>query len=148
MTNDQAILFTLMASVLGLLLWGKWRYDLVAFAALVVGLILQVIPIDQAFSGFGHPAVIIIALVLIVSRALSQSGAIEMLTSRVIDSKRPLPLHIASMGFLGAVLSAFMNNVAALALLMPVDIQAANKANDHRLSPSCHFLSLLFLGVW
>ncbi|MFT6732372.1 MAG: di/tricarboxylate transporter [Polaribacter sp.] len=144
MTNDQAILFTLMASVLGLLLWGKWRYDLVAFAALVVGLILQVIPIDQAFSGFGHPAVIIIALVLIVSRALSQSGAIEMLTSRVIDSKRPLPLHIASMGFLGAVLSAFMNNVAALALLMPVDIQAANKAKR---SPALSLMPLSFATI-
>jgi len=144
MTNDQAILFSLMASVLGLLLWGKWRYDLVAFAALVVGLILQVIPVDQAFSGFGHPAVIIIALVLIVSRALSQSGAIEMLTSRVIDSKRPLPLHIASMGFLGAVLSAFMNNVAALALLMPVDIQAANKAKR---SPALSLMPLSFATI-
>lgn len=144
MTNDQAILFTLMASVLGLLLWGKWRYDLVAFAALVVGLILEVIPVDQAFSGFGHPAVIIIALVLIVSRALSQSGAIEMLTSRVIDSKRPLPLHIASMGFLGAVLSAFMNNVAALALLMPVDIQAANKAKR---SPALSLMPLSFATI-
>jgi len=144
MTNDQAILFALMASVLGMLLWGKWRYDLVAFAALVVGLILGVIPIDQAFSGFGHPAVIIIGLVLIVSRALSQSGAIEMLTSRVIDSNRPLPLHIASMGFLGAVLSAFMNNVAALALLMPVDIQAANKAKR---SPALSLMSLSFATI-
>jgi len=144
MTNDQAILFALMASVLGMLLWGKWRYDLVAFAALVVGLLLGVIPVEQAFSGFGHPAVIIIALVLIVSRALSQSGAIEMLTSRVIDSKRPLPLHIASMGFLGAVLSAFMNNVAALALLMPVDIQAANKAKR---SPALSLMPLSFATI-
>ncbi len=144
MTNDQVILFSLMASVLGLLLWGKWRYDLVAFAALVAGLLLQVIPVDQAFSGFGHPAVIIIALVLIVSRALSQSGAIEMLTSRVIDSQRPLPLHIASMGFLGAVLSAFMNNVAALALLMPVDMQAANKAKR---SPALSLMPLSFATI-
>lgn len=144
MTNDQAILFALMASVLGMLLWGKWRYDLVAFAALVVGLILGVIPVEQAFSGFGHPAVIIIGLVLIVSRALSQSGAIEMLTSRVIDSNRPLPLHIASMGFLGALLSAFMNNVAALALLMPVDIQAANKAKR---SPALSLMPLSFATI-
>ncbi len=111
-----------------MLLWGRWRYDLVAFGALSIGLVVGVIPKDAAFSGFGHPAVIIIALVLIVSRALSQSGAIEMLTSRFINASRPLPLHIAAMGFLGAVLSAFMNNVAALALLMPVDIQAAKKA--------------------
>jgi len=144
MTNEQIILFSLMGSVLALLLWGKWRYDLVAFSALVVGLILGVIPIDQAFSGFGHPAVIIIGLVLIVSRALSQSGAIEMLTSRFINSARPLPLHIAAMGFLGAVLSAFMNNVAALALLMPVDMQAANKANR---SPALSLMPLSFATI-
>ncbi|MDJ0880801.1 MAG: SLC13 family permease, partial [Gammaproteobacteria bacterium] len=144
MTNEQVIIFSLMAAVLGLLLWGKWRYDLVAFSALVVGLILQVIPADQAFSGFGHPAVIIIALVLIISRALSQSGAIEMLTSKVVDSQRPLPFHIASMGFLGAVLSAFMNNVAALALLMPADMQAANKAKR---SPALSLMPLSFATI-
>jgi di/tricarboxylate transporter len=144
MTYEQITLFSLMAGVLGMLLWGKWRYDLVAFGALSIGLILGVIPKDQAFSGFGHPAVIIIALVLIVSRALSQSGAIEMLTSKVINSSRPLPLHIASMGFLGAVLSAFMNNVAALALLMPVDIQAANKAKR---SPALSLMPLSFATI-
>ena len=133
-----------MAGVLGMLLWGKWRYDLVAFGALAIGLILNVIPKDAAFSGFGHPAVIIIALVLIVSRALSQSGAIEMLTSRFINASRPLPLHIAAMGFLGAVLSAFMNNVAALALLMPVDIQAANKAKR---SPALSLMPLSFATI-
>lgn len=144
MTNEQLTLFLLMGGVLGLLLWGKWRYDVVAFAALVLGLLIGVIPKEEAFSGFGHPAVIIIALVLIVSRALSQSGAIEMLTSKAINAKRPLPLHIASMGFLGAVLSAFMNNVAALALLMPVDIQAANKAKR---SPSLSLMPLSFATI-
>ncbi len=144
MTNEQIILFTLMGAVLGMLLWGRWRYDLVAFCALVIGLIVGVIPKDQAFSGFGHPAVIIIALVLIVSRALSQSGAIEMLTSRVISAQRPLPLHIASIGFLGAILSAFMNNVAALALLMPVDMQAASKAKR---SPALSLMPLSFATI-
>jgi di/tricarboxylate transporter len=144
MTNDQMILFALMGAVLVFLLWGKWRYDLIAFSALVLGLILEVIPIDQAFSGFGHPAVIIIALVLIVSRALSQSGAVEMLTNRVIDSKRPLSIHIAAMGFLGATLSAFMNNVASLALLMPADIQAANKAKR---SPALSLMPLSFATI-
>ncbi len=144
MTNEQIILFSLMGGVLILLLWGKWRYDLVAFGALSIGLILNVIPKEEAFSGFGHPAVIIIALVLIISKALSQSGAIELLTSRVIDSNRPLPLHIAAMGFLGAVLSAFMNNVAALALLMPVDIQAAKKAKR---SPALSLMPLSFATI-
>lgn len=144
MTNEQIILFTLMAGVLGMLLWGRWRYDIVAFSALVLGMILQVIPIEQAFSGFANPAVIIIALVLIVSQALSQSGAIEILTSRAINSEHSPPLYIASMGFLGATLSAFINNVAALALLMPADMQAANKAKR---SPALSLMPLSFATI-
>ncbi len=128
MTYEQITLFLLMGGVLILLVWGKWRYDLVAFGTLSLGLLLNVIPKDAAFSGFGHPAVIIIALVLIISKALSQSGAIEMLSEKFIDSSRSLVSHIAAIGALGAVMSAFMNNVATLALLMPVDIQAAKRA--------------------
>lgn len=144
MNADQTILFLLMGGVLALLVWGRWRYDLVAFSALVLGVLLGVVPRDQAFSGFGHPAVIIIALVLIVSRGLQQSGAIEMLTGRLIVAGRSLSLHIASMGILGAFLSAFMNNVAALALLMPVDIQAANKAKR---SPALSLMPLSFATI-
>ena len=144
MTSDQTILFALMGSVLGLLLWGRWRYDLVAFGALSTGLVLGVIPKSDAFSGFGHPAVVIIALVLIVSRALSQSGAIELITSKVIKSSRSLPMHIATIGGLGAILSGFMNNVAALALLMPVDIQAAARAKR---SPALSLMPLSFATI-
>lgn len=128
MTTDQTILFTLLASVFVLLIWGRWRYDIVAFGALVVALISGVVPIEQAFSGFGHPATVIIALVLIASRALSNSGAVELIARYVIDSSRKLGTHIAMMSGLAAGLSAVMNNVAALALLMPVDMQAAAKA--------------------
>ncbi len=144
MTTDQIILFALMAGVLGLLLWGRYRYDVVAFGALTLGLILGVVPKDQAFSGFGHSAVIIIALVLIVSRALSQSGAIELLTRNLISSDRSIGLHITAMAGIGATLSGFMNNVAALALLMPVDMQAANKAKR---SPALSLMPLSFATI-
>ncbi|MGI9512945.1 MAG: SLC13 family permease [Anderseniella sp.] len=132
MTNDQIILFVIMGSVLGLLVWGRIRYDLVAFAALALAVILGVVNKDTAFSGFGHPAVIIIALVLIVSRALSQSGAVDLLTRNIISAQRGINAHIGIMGLVGGALSAFMNNVAALALLMPVDMQAADKAKRSR----------------
>ncbi len=132
MTTDQTILFTIMGSVLALLIWGRIRYDLVAFSALAVAIILGVVDKDAAFAGFGHPAVIIIALVLIVSRALSQSGAVDLLTRNVISANRGITAHISVMGFVGGALSAFMNNVAALALLMPVDMQAADKARRPR----------------
>jgi len=128
MTTDQIILFALFITVFGMLLWGRFRYDLVAFTALMIGVTLGVVPVDNAFAGFGHPATIIVALVLVVSVGLVRSGAVFLITRTLVDASRGLGAHIALMGGIGAVLSAFMNNVAALALLMPVDIQTARKA--------------------
>jgi di/tricarboxylate transporter len=128
MTLDQIILFSLFFLVFIGLLWGKWRYDLVAFTALIAGLIAGVVPTEIAFEGFGHPATIIVALVLVVSRGLTNSGAVDLITRSVIDHSRSIGMHITILGGIGGILSAFMNNVAALALLMPVDIQAAQKA--------------------
>uniref|UniRef100_UPI003B516CDB SLC13 family permease n=1 Tax=Roseovarius indicus TaxID=540747 RepID=UPI003B516CDB len=128
MTTDQIILFSLFSGVFALLLWGRYRYDIVAFSALLIGVVLGVVPTEEAFSGFGHPATIIVALVLVVSAGLVRSGAVHLITRTMVDSSRSLGSHIALMGGIGGVLSAFMNNVAALALLMPVDIQTARKA--------------------
>ena len=79
LSSDQILLSILVLGVLGFLLWGKIRYDIVAFAALIIGVIFGLIPKEQAFSGFGHPATVIIALVLVVSRGLSNSGAVELI---------------------------------------------------------------------
>jgi len=128
MTYDQGVIFAILGAVFVLLIWGRWRYDLVAFSALVVAVVAQAVPAEQAFEGFGHPATVIIALVLIVSRGLAGSGAIELIAKRVIDPARSRVRHIAIMGGLAAGLSAVMNNVAALALLMPIDMQAARQA--------------------
>ena len=144
MTTDQVLLFTLLAVVFGMLIWGRWRYDLVAFVALMVAVILGVVPMDRAFSGFGHPATIIIALVLIVSRGLSNSGVIELLGRYFVDSSRRLGAHISMMSGLAAGLSAVMNNVAALALLMPLDLQAARKAGR---SASLTLMPLSFASI-
>ncbi|HUV23086.1 MAG TPA: SLC13 family permease [Gammaproteobacteria bacterium] len=126
--SDQAILFCLLGVVFGLLVWGKVRYDLVAFGALIVAIVIGVVPREEAFSGFGHRATVIIALVLIVSRGLSNSGAIELVARYLIVGGRSLFMHIGLMSGVAALLSAVMNNVAALSLLMPIDIQAAKKA--------------------
>lgn len=144
MTTEQIILFSLITMIFVFLIWGRFRYDLVAFAALVIAFIAGVIPKDEIFSGFGHEAVIIIALVLIVSRGLSRSGAIEMLAHRVTDSSGSLQKHIGIMAGISAALSSFMNNVAALALLMPVDIQAARRAGR---SPALTLMPLSFASI-
>ena len=113
MTDHQLILSSLFAAVFGLLLWGRIRYDLVAFSALLIGVLTGVVPSSDAFSGFGHPATIIVALVLVVSAGLVRSGAVYLITKTFIDASRSLPMHIGFMGVIGALMSAFMNNVAA-----------------------------------
>lgn len=144
MTPDQATLFALLFFVFVFLIWGRWRYDLVAFVALLVALLTGIVPKEDAFSGFGHPATVIIALVLIISRGLSNSGAIEMVARYLVDASRKLGTHITIMSGLAAALSALMNNVAALALLMPVDMQAAKKAGR---SPSLTLMPLSFASI-
>jgi di/tricarboxylate transporter len=143
-TTDQTVLFGLLFFVFVFLVWGRWRYDLVAFIALLIALLTGLVPKDQAFSGFGHPATIIIALVLIISRGLSNSGAIELVARYLVDASRKLATHITIMSGLAAALSALMNNVAALALLMPVDMQAAKKAGR---SPSLSLMPLSFASI-
>ena len=128
MPSDQTLIFAIFAVLFALLIWGRVRYDLVAFGALVLASALGVVPKEDVFTGFGHSAVAIIALVLIVSRGLISSGAIEKLAARLLSSERPLPLHIAVMAVVGAGISAVINNVAALAILMPLDVETAKRA--------------------
>ncbi len=128
MNLEVTLLFALLTGVLVMLIWGRWRYDIVAFAALVIGVIAGLVPGDEAFSGFGHPATIVVALVLVLSRALSNAGVVDLVVHYLVDKSRRLGAHIAVMASLSAALSTLMNNVAALALLMPVDIEAARKA--------------------
>jgi len=144
MTSDQIILFSLFGAVFGLLLWGKYRYDLVAFAALMAAVVLGVVDAKHAFDGFGHPATLVVALVLVVSAGLVRSGAVFLITRTLVDASRSLGAHIALMGAIGGVLSAFMNNVAALALLMPVDIQTARKAGR---APGLSLMPLSFATI-
>tara|TARA_Y100000815_G_scaffold11328_2_gene10166 strand:- start:2211 stop:3986 length:1776 start_codon:yes stop_codon:yes gene_type:complete len=128
MTGDQMFLFGLFGVAFVLFVWDKVRYDLVAFAALLIAVVAGHVKPESAFEGFGHPAVVIIALVLIVSRGLVNSGAVERIARLVVAPDRALPAHIGVMAVVGAALSAVINNVAALALLMPLDLEAAAKA--------------------
>ncbi|MBT8441882.1 MAG: SLC13 family permease, partial [Gammaproteobacteria bacterium] len=144
MTTDNILLFALLVAVFALLIWGKWRYDVVAFGALIVGVLIGAVPAANAFSGFGHPATIIVALVLVVSKGLSNSGAIELISKNLVDASRSLRAHIAVMASFSAALSAVMNNVAALAMLMPIDIQVAHRAKR---SPALTLMPISFASI-
>ncbi|MEM6666317.1 MAG: SLC13 family permease, partial [Pseudomonadota bacterium] len=141
MTSDQIILFAIFGGVLGMLLWGRIRYDLVAFSALIIAVVVGAVPSADAFSGFGHPATVIVAIVLIVSRGLLRSGAVDLITSRLTDASRSIGSHIAIVGTVAGGLSAVMNNVAALALFMPVELQTSAKAGR---SPALTLMPLSF----
>jgi di/tricarboxylate transporter len=126
MSWDQTILFAILGATVALFAWGRWRHDMVAMAALLACVLAGLVPGEAAFSGFGHPAVITVAGVLVLSRALQVSGAIDVLAQRLLpDTARPVAM-IAPLTALSAALSAFMNNVGALALMMPLAIRAAN----------------------
>ena len=144
MTFDQTFLFALFAAVFALMLWGRFRYDVIAFSALLIAIVVGVVSKEAAFSGFGHPATIIVALVLVVSRGLVNSGAIEIVMRLIANGGKSVGSHIVKLAGIGAALSAFMNNVAALALLMPVDIQAAAKAGR---SPAITLMPLSFATI-
>lgn len=121
--QDQIIIAVILLATMVMFLWGKWRHDMVAGGALLACVLTGLIGADVAFSGFGHPAVVTVACVLILSHGLQQTGAIDALTQRVLPAGGGPVLGILAISTLAAVLSAFMNNVGALALLMPVGLQ-------------------------
>tara|TARA_B100001105_G_scaffold255349_1_gene254262 strand:- start:1424 stop:3199 length:1776 start_codon:yes stop_codon:yes gene_type:complete len=144
MTSDQTILLLILLALLILLVWGRWRYDIVALGALFTASIFGVVPQTELFSGFGNPATITVVLVLIVSFGLTKSGAVEFITQLIEPvSSKPL-LHISILTFLAAFLSMFMNNVGALALLMPIAIQSTTKAGR---SPASVLMPLSFGSI-
>lgn len=144
MQFEQYAILSLLVIILALFIWGKWRYDIVAIFSLLSAYLLGLISEDEIFTGFGHPATITVAIVLILSYGLTRSGAIEGLT-KLIEPVAKIPsLHIAALIFIAAFLSMFMNNVGALALLMPVAIQSTLKANR---SPSTVLMPLSFGSI-
>jgi di/tricarboxylate transporter len=138
------VVFIVLALALFLFITGRWRYDIVALLALLAVTMTGIIPGEQAFAGFGHPAVITVAAVLVVSRGLRNSGVVDFLAKPLFRvSDRPTA-QVSALSSLVAALSAFMNNVGALALLMPVAIRMARKNGR---SPSLLLMPLAFASL-
>tara|TARA_A200000113_G_scaffold1860_1_gene1870 strand:+ start:52 stop:1821 length:1770 start_codon:yes stop_codon:yes gene_type:complete len=129
MISDQNVLVVTICVLVGLLIWGRWRYDAVTLVALAALVLFEVIPINSAFSGFGHPAVIIVALVLLISRGLQESGFVGLIGGQL--SKIPLSENQFLLVILvtAAALSSFMNNIGAMAILLPVTIAVCQQNN-------------------
>jgi len=119
MTTDQILISCILGLAMVMFGWGRWRYDLVAMAALILCVLFQLVEADKAFLGFGHPAVITVAAVLIISSALKNAGVVDEIASRI----------------------AFMNNVGALALLLPIALSTCTERNR---SPALILMPLAF----
>lgn len=141
---DQIIIIAILVTTIAAFLSGRWRHDMVAAGSLLLCVAVGLVPAADAFSGFGHPAVITVACVLILSRGLQTSGAVDALAYRVLPTSNGPLMAIATLTGLGAVLSAFMNNVGALALLMPLAIHMAAK---HNLPPGMVLMPLSFGSI-
>lgn len=127
MTQDQLLIVFILLATMVMFIWGRWRHDMVAGGALLACVVTDLISADDAFLGFAHPAVVTVACVLVLSRALQYSGAVDVLARHVLPKHANATFSLIALTGLGALLSGFMNNVGAMALLMPVAMQLSGR---------------------
>lgn len=127
MSVPQILILAILAATLAGFLWGRFRHDVVALAALLACVVAGLVPAADAFEGFGHPAVITVACVLVLSRGLQNTGAVDWLARSILPRGGGRLSSMAALMGLGAALSGFMNNVGAMALLMPIAAQLSGR---------------------
>ena len=141
MTFEQITISTILFLTMVMFGWGRWRYDLVAMSALLCCVLTGLVDTDSAFLGFGHPAVVTVAAVLIISSALKNAGVVDEVASRISHLTETPIMHIAAMTLVVTIASAFMNNVGALALLLPIALSTSQERNR---SPALILMPLAF----
>jgi di/tricarboxylate transporter len=144
MEPQQLSVFLILGSALILFVWSRWRYDIIALSALVAAVLAGVVPINNTFSGFSNPAVITVAEVMIISHIIASTGIIYHIVKQLTKVTHNEFLHITTLTFIAAFFSAFMNNVGALALLMPIAIETVRK---HDRSPAFILMPLAFASL-
>ncbi|MGF7158713.1 di/tricarboxylate transporter [Rhodoligotrophos appendicifer] len=128
MTFDQIAAFATIAIMMALMVWGRVRYDLVAVMALLAAVAVGIVPYDRAFSGFSDDIVIIVASALVVSAIISRTGIMDLVVHRLFPQVRSVPTQLFLLVTTVAVLSAFVKNIGALAIMLPVAFQMANRS--------------------
>lgn len=140
----EIIVWAVLVLALVGFVWGRIRYDLVAMLALLAVVLTGVIPFSQAFVGFSHPAVITVAAVLILSRGLLNSGVIDLIARLLARVGNRPTAQVGGLSAVVAACSGFMNNVGALALMMPVAIRMARRAGH---SPALLLMPIAFASL-
>ena len=142
--SDQVILATTLVILMGLLIWGKWRYDAVTLICLAALVLLGIVPANDAFSGFGHPAVVTVALVLLISRGLQEAGMVSLAGNLISRYTLNENQYLIVIMVIAAFLSSFMNNIGAMALLLPITLSVCQKMDWN---PSKFLMPLAFASI-
>jgi di/tricarboxylate transporter len=141
---EQLIVFAVILGALALFIQGRWRHDVVALLALLALALTGILEPARVFSGFGHAAVITVAAVLVISYALINSGLVDVLAGWLARLGGNIVVQLVVLTAVVMLLSAFMNNIGALAIMMPVAIQLARR---HGTSPSVLLMPLAFASL-
>jgi di/tricarboxylate transporter len=141
MTLPQILSFGIVGAMMALFIWGRLRYDLVAMLALLAGIATGVVAPKDAFSGFSDDIVIIVASALLVSAGIARSGAVEAVMRGIAPAMRSTQAQVIVLTMIVTVLSAFVKNIGALAMMLPVAFQLARKSNS---SPSSLLMPMAF----
>lgn len=144
MTTPQFLAFAVIAGMMAAFLWGRFRYDLVAAAALLAGIATGIVPFDRAFTGFSDDIVIIVGSALLVSASVARSGIMELLIQRHFPANTSVRAKLALLVIIVAVLSAFVKNIGALAIMIPVAFQFARRSNT---PPSVFLMPMAFAAL-
>ena len=127
MDNSQIAISAILVAAVTLFIWGRPRYDVVAILALLATAIAGFVPAQEVFLGFGHPAVITVIAVLVISRGLRSAGVVDTIAGWLSPLIERPQVHLGALTLTCGFCSAFMNNVGALAILMPVALETASR---------------------
>ena len=141
MTLSQFLAFAVLAGTMVLFIWGRLRYDMVAALALLVAVAVGIVPPNKAFEGFSDDIVIIVASALVVSGAVARSGIMELALQKISPFVRSVSMQVIVLVGAVTVLSAFVKNIGALAMLIPVAFQMARRGGS---SPSSTLMPMSF----
>jgi di/tricarboxylate transporter len=129
-TIENLLVLGILAVAVVLFVSEKLRVDVVAMMVLVALVLTGLVTAEEAFSGFASPAVITVWAVFIVSGGLTRSGVADLIARQVVQlaGRSQLRLTVLIMLAVG-VMSAFMNNIGAVAILLPAVMSVARETD-------------------
>lgn len=104
------------------------RYDVVAALIIIALSASGTLSVQQALAGFSNPALILIAAMFIVGRAVMQTGLADLGARRLVTfAARSETRLILAMSAGAALLSSILNNTTVIAIFIPISITTANR---------------------